>query len=58
MIRVLISSLVLAPLLAGCGSSATTETPAEIPPAPKESSKDSYQALFKKGSPPAPAAPK
>jgi hypothetical protein len=51
----LISSFVLAPLLAGCGSQAT-ETPAEIPAAPKESAKASYEAFFKKEAP-KPAAP-
>jgi hypothetical protein len=54
-IRVLISFLVLASPLAGCGSQAT-ETPSEIPDAPKESSKASYEAFFKKAAP-KPAAP-
>jgi hypothetical protein len=53
--RTLIWSFVLSPLLAGCGSQAT-ETPAEIPAAPKESSKASYEAFFKKEAP-KPAAP-
>jgi hypothetical protein len=51
----LILSFPLAPLLAGCGSQAT-ETPAEIPEAPKDASKASYEAFFKKAAP-KPAAP-
>jgi hypothetical protein len=53
---VLISLLVLAPSFAGCSSPAT-ETPVEIPAAPKESSKASAEAFFKK-TPAKPAAPK
>ena len=51
---VLFSLLILVPPIAGCGSPAS-ETPAEIPAAPKESSKASYEAFFKK-TPAKPAA--
>jgi hypothetical protein len=55
-IRVLISFLVLAPLVAGCGSQ-TAETPAEIPPAPQEAAKASFQAFSGQKAAPKPTAP-
>jgi hypothetical protein len=54
---VLISFIALAPLLEGCGSPAV-ETPAEIPPAPIESSKASFEALSGKKATPKPVPPK
>ena len=56
--RALILCLLPIPLMPGCGSPAT-ETPAEIPAAPQEAAKASFQALSgAKKATPKPAAPK
>jgi hypothetical protein len=63
-IWVLLAGFVAAPLLPGCGGGGTqtaVSTPEEIPEAPKEASKASYQALsggMAKKAAPAPGAPK
>lgn len=44
-VQVLVAGLLAAPMLSGCGDSPAVETPKEIPPAPQESSKASFEAL-------------